>query len=233
MTSCNEIKDAGQRLQEPLTTSSRQRIQVPLTTSSKQTNVAAADDFIKHWDNVIAMAKDALIEAQDRQTKYADQHRRHEEFKIGDKVLLSTKNIQNPADRNRPKQKMTPKFIGPYDIVNVISPVAYRLNLPSTLRIHPVFHVSLLKQYHETPGIFDRPLPPLATHMPDTEQEEYEVELILDKRIIRKKAQYLIKWLGYPLHDATWEPVGNLTNALGKLQEFESMRTLHLKEGRM
>ena len=68
--------------------------------TSDITNVAAANEFIKHWDNIIAMAKDALIEAQDRQSKYADQHRRHEEFKIGDKVLLSTKHIQTPTDKN-------------------------------------------------------------------------------------------------------------------------------------
>jgi hypothetical protein len=179
------------------------------------------------------MAKDALIEAQDRQTKYADQHRRHEEFKIGDKVLLSTKNIQHPTDKNRPTRKLTPKFIGPYDIADVISPVAYKLDLPSTLKIHPVFHVSVLKPYQETPSDFDRPVPPPAVLIQYTEQEEYEVDLILDKRIICKKTQYLIKWLGYPLHDATWEPVENLTNALEKLQEFESMRTLNFKEGRM
>ena len=68
--------------------------------ASDITNIATANEFIRHWDNIIAMAKDALIEAQDRQLKYADQHQRHEEFKIGDKVLLSTKHIQTPTDKN-------------------------------------------------------------------------------------------------------------------------------------
>ena len=85
-----------------------------------------------------------------------------------------------------------------------------------------MFHISLLKYYHGIPVDFARPELPPAICMPDTGLEEYEVDMILDKRIIYRKAQYLIKWTGYPLHDATWEPVENLANALEKLKEFES-----------
>ena len=136
--------------------------------------------------------------------------------------MLSTKHIQTPTDKNRPTQKLTPKFIGPYDIIDVISPVVCKLDLPCTWRIHPVFHISLLKHYHGTPVDFARPELPPAICMPNTGLEEYEVDMILDKRIIHRKTQYLIKWTGYPLHDATWEPVENLANALEKLKEFES-----------
>jgi Chromo (CHRromatin Organisation MOdifier) domain len=66
---------------------------------------------------------------------------------------------------------------------------------------------------------------PPAIVLPNTEQEEYEVENILDKRTLRKKPQYLIKWLGYPLHDATWEPLENLGNAREKVKEYEETRT--------
>jgi Chromo (CHRromatin Organisation MOdifier) domain len=107
------------------------------------------------------------------------------------------------------------------------------LDLPTTLRIHPVFHISLLKLYKESSEDFIRPTPPPAIFIPETNQEEYEVENILDKRTIRNKPQYLIKWLGYPLHDATWEPLENLDNASKKVKDFESMRTSNLKEGRM
>ena len=69
--------------------------------------------------------------------------------------------------------------------------------------------------------------------MSDNNQEEYEVEAILDKRILRNMPQYLIKWKGYPLHNVTWEPVHYLTNAQQKIKEFESMRTSNLKKGRM
>jgi hypothetical protein len=232
--------DCGQRPRTPLTMTSED-VSDHMTsedvsdhvTNVAITNVAAANDFIAHWDNMMTMAKDALTEAQDYQTKYANEHRRHQEFKVGDKVLLSSKHIQNPTDKRRPAQKLTPRFIGPYNVIGIVSPVAYRLELPNTLKIHPVFHVSLLKPYKETPDEFTRPTPPPPVIISDTEQEEFEVESVLDKRTIRKKTQYLVKWLGYPLHDATWESEKDLIHAPEKLAEFESMRTLNLKKGRM
>ena len=110
-------------------------------------------------------------------------------------------------------------------MTQVISSTAYKLDLPIGMRIHPVFHVSLLKPYQVSPNEFLRPTPPPAVVLPNTEQEEYEVETILDKRILRKKLQYLIKWLGYPLHDATCEPLEHLNNAKDKVKEFEETRT--------
>ena len=61
-------------------------------------NVPAANEFIQQWSNKIAMAKDALQDAQRRQTEYANHHRRRLEFEIGNKVLLFMKNINTPAD---------------------------------------------------------------------------------------------------------------------------------------
>ncbi|CAG8638636.1 1222_t:CDS:1, partial [Paraglomus occultum] len=198
----------------------------PITLTKKNiTNVPAANDFIEHWNTMMTIAKDNLREAQERQTKYANNNRRHLMFKTGDQVLLSMRNTNNPIDRNRPTKKLTPRFTGPYTIVKVISPVAYKLNLPETMKIHPVFHVSLLKPYQPSPDEFARPTPPPAIVESDTGQEEYEVEAILDKRVIRKKTQYLVKWVGYPLHDATWEPVRNLSNAPEIIKEFELTRT--------
>ena len=134
---------------------------------------------------MIKVTKDTLMEAQDRQTKYANQHRRHLTFQEGDQVLLSSRNINNPVDRTRPTRKLTPRFTGPYTVSKVISETTYRLDLPTTIKVHPVFHVSLLKPYHKSPEDFAHPIPPPAILI-DNNQEEYEVEVILDKRILRK-----------------------------------------------
>ena len=205
----------------------------PAALATKVTNVPAADDFAQHWENMINMAKDALMIAQDRQSKYANQHRRHLTYQVGDKVMLSARNINNPVDKQRPTRKLSPKYLGPYTITDIISPTAYRLDLPANMRIHNVFHVSMIKPYNETSEDFERPTPPPAIILPDTNEEEFEVDTILDKCIIRGKPQYLVKWKGYPLHDATWEPANHLENAAQKVNEFELTRTSILKEGRM
>ena len=134
-------------------------------------------------------------------------------------------------DRNRPTRKLTPRYLGPYIISAIISSTAYKLDLPATLRIHPVFHVSKLKLYNESEK-FLRATPPPPVTLSDN-SEKYEVETILDKRTFKGKTQYLVKWIGYPLHDATWEPVNHLKNANLKVKEFERTRMSILKEGIM
>jgi hypothetical protein len=190
----------------------------PITINTDN-KVAASQEFLEHWNTMIKTAKDALMEAQNKQQKYANQHRKFEEFEIGQKVLLSTRFINTLIDKQRPTRKLNAKYIGPFNIVNKISPVAYKLELPNNMKMHPVFHISLLKLYNEDDE-FNRPTPPPAIITSDNE-EEYEVENILDKRIVRKQSQYLIKWAGYPLYDSTWEPLDNLKNAMKKVQAFE------------
>ena len=190
--------------------------------SQGTSSVPAANNLLEHWDNMVNIAKDSLREAQDSQTKYANKHRRHLIFNIGNKILLSASYINNPVDRQRPTRKLTPRYLEPYIVTAIISPTAYKLDLPKSLRIHPVFYISLLKPYKESEK-FLRATPPAPTMLSDN-FEEYKVETILDKRTLRNRVQYLVKWVGYPLHDATWELANHLQNAQGKVNEF-LMRT--------
>ena len=80
------------------------------------------------------------------QKKYADQHRRHDIFKLNDRVLLDTSDLTFTTG----SKKLLDKFIGPYTIIEVISDVVYKLDLPIRFRIHPVFHISKLKRYITT-----------------------------------------------------------------------------------
>jgi Chromo (CHRromatin Organisation MOdifier) domain len=101
--------------------------------------------------------------------------------------------------------KLAPRHHGPFKITQIVSPVAVRLELPPQWRIHPIFHISLLTPYTETPSHgpnFTRPPPDLIDG-----EEEYEVEQIRSHRTWgrSKIPQYLIKWAGYPESDNTWE----------------------------
>jgi hypothetical protein len=106
--------------------------------------IPAAAEYVEHLQSTLSTAKDNLRTAQDYQANYANRHRREEEFVIGDQVMLSAAHIKLTTNAKRPSPKLLHKFVGPYKIIKVISPVAYKLDLPSTLAIHPIFHVSLL-----------------------------------------------------------------------------------------
>lgn len=97
-------------------------------------------------------------------------------FKIGDKVWLLRRNIKT----KRPCDKLDYRRLGPFVIQKQINPVAYRLKLPTTMKIHPVFHVSLLEPYRES--FFPRRVqcPPPSIEIEN--HEEYEVEKVLDSQ---------------------------------------------------
>ncbi|KAL3701254.1 hypothetical protein R1sor_019276 [Riccia sorocarpa] len=183
------------------------------------TKVEAVNEFVNRIQEGVARAKTKLQIAQNRQKQYADLHRRHEEFEVGEKVWLSTTNLKLIGCR-----KLNPRFIGPFTIKRRIGTVAYELDLPSTMRIHPVFHVSLLRRYVSRPPELGaandaRPPPDLIEG-----EEEFEVERILQKRtrgLRGQRVEYLVQWKGYPLYEATWEPVANLSNSPLLIQAFE------------
>ena len=100
-------------------------------------------------------------------------------------------------------KKMGPKREGPFEIEEVLGPVTYRLKLPTTWRIHNMFHAILLKPYqgNEVYGEnFTMPPPDIVDG-----EEVYQVETILEHRKRGQGYQYLIKWEGYPITEASWE----------------------------
>ena len=92
-----------------------------------------------------------------------------------------------------------------------ISRVAYELKLPEDWSIHPVFHISLLKQWRE--GTWSRAVDAPLPEVDQTQQQGYEVERILKYRSVRRGSrrsrEYLVIWTGYPLDEAEWIPEAN------------------------
>ena len=144
-------------------------------------------------------------------------------WKVGNKVWLETTNLclQYLC------RKLSPKCLGPFEITQVLSPLIYRLKLPSTWKIHDVFHTGLLSPFKQTDThgpSFSIPPPTLIGS-----EEEYEVEAIVSHKGSPGRRKYLTAWKGYPASENTWEPENNLRHAqqiLGDYKWTYLLRTL-------
>jgi hypothetical protein len=177
------------------------------------------EDRLRQLQEVHAALSHHLQNAQAKQKQAADRHRLNSspeepKFQIGDRVWLLRRNVKT----TRPCDKLDYQRLGPFVISGQINDVAFRLDLPSHMRLHPVFHVSLLEPYicSSIPNRIVSPPPPVQL----VDGPEFEVKAILDSKIVRNKLYYLVDWLGYTPNDRTWEPAENLDNASELVAEF-------------
>lgn len=179
-------------------------------------NVKQQDFTIEYIVDGIEDIKSTLAEAQKKYKEYADAKRIDMEFNVGDQVWLLTKNIRT----TRPSKKLDYRRLGPFKIIQKVGNVAYKLELPPSMKIHNVFHVSLLEPTikNKFQGRIQEPPPPVEVEG----DEEFEVEEILDSRLFRRHGQYLVHWTGYHSSEATWEPWEFVKNAPVKIQEFHA-----------
>nr|GFB66854.1 putative nucleotidyltransferase, ribonuclease H [Tanacetum cinerariifolium] len=154
----------------------------------------------------VAIAKEKLKEARTRQKSYADKHRRSIELQPGDRVFLKVSPARG-VRRFGIKGKLSPYFIGPFEILDRIGEVSYRLALPLKLsHVHNVFHFSLLRGYKYHPlHAISYPLDQIRADLSYVE----EPEAILDRqdRVMRNKTIPFVKilWRNHPEREATWE----------------------------
>jgi hypothetical protein len=157
---------------------------------------------LNHSDEFLSEVRARLLQAQQYARRHYDAHHHALEFSVGDWVWLRLlhRNAQSLVPSAR--KKLGPKYAEPFQILERIGPVAYRLQFPDDAKIHNVFHVGVLKPFIGTPPSTTPVLPPMQHGRPLLEPER-----ILRASLRRGAWHVQVQWAGLPASEATWEPV--------------------------
>ena len=178
-------------------------------------------------DEALKQLRSHLSHAQALMKTAADKKRREVHFTIGEWVYVKLKPYRQMSVSRRIHHKLAAKFFGPFQVVERVGPVAYKLQLPPTSKVHPVFHMSLLKKAVQTPA--DSVFPP--------ELELNQDEILVPKRVLATRLikdqqaefeQWLIQWDGQGKEEATWEDAIMIQ---GQFPELSLEDKTHSKEG--
>ena len=163
-------------------------------------------DLIRDTYEKVSLIRQHLLTAQSQQKSYADVRRRPLEFEVGDHVFLKVMPKRGVV-RFGKRGKLSSRFIGPFEILERVGTIAYRLALPPSMSgIHEVFHISMLRKYTPDPA-----------HAVDWEQIEVDTDgtfeegpvCILDSgdQVLRRKTVRLVRVLlgHYGVEESTWE----------------------------
>ncbi|GJX99564.1 ty3-gypsy retrotransposon protein [Tanacetum coccineum] len=171
--------------------------------------VEEVDRTLQAREEAIKVLKFHLKRSQDRMRNQANKHRTDRQFEVDDWVYLKLQPHKQVSIRQGQQHKLSPKYYGPFKVAERIGEVAYRLELPSSSQIHPVFHISQLKKCHgkdHSMGV----LPQLR----EDGLLENKPMAILERRLGKvnnKPVMFvLIQWTNKSVEEATWEIYGDL-----------------------
>nr|CAD1836349.1 unnamed protein product [Ananas comosus var. bracteatus] len=178
----------------------------PIYWSDVGERVEFGPDVLREAEEKVQLARKRLLTAQSRQKSYSDKRRRDLEFAVGDRVFLKV-SLMRGVKRFGERGKLSPRYIGPYEILERIGMVAYRLALPPKLAgVHNVFHVSNLCKYmHDPEHVLVYEPPELQD---DMSYEEFPVEILArEVRKLRNRGIPYVKvrWSNHDDREATWE----------------------------
>jgi hypothetical protein len=185
--------------------------------------VPAAKERADRLREGFELARGKLEQAQQRQARNADRHRRLVQLVVGDMVLLSTEGLQLRGHDN----KLCSRYVGPFAVTEVVNANAIRLALPPQMQaLHPVINISRLKPYVASgttfatrPQQYERPPPEAHT---DTNGEAlWQVESVLACKKVGRGKRYLVAWKGYPPEENTWEPHASISHTAA-FEEFQA-----------
>ncbi|XP_024974778.1 uncharacterized protein LOC112512879 [Cynara cardunculus var. scolymus] len=182
------------------------RCRAPVYCNEVGEAVIEGPKLVRVTNEKVAIAKEKMKEAQSRQKSYADRHRKALEFQTGDHVFLKVSPFRGIRWFDL-KGKLSPRYIGPFEVLERVGEVAYRLALPPQLsHVHNVFHVLTLRGYNYHP-LHVVQYPSDKIHEDLSCEEEPEAILDKQERVMRKKSIPFVKvlWKNHPEREATWD----------------------------
>lgn len=186
----------------------------------ESSSVAAVAEWGRSREATMKLIKGHLVQAQNRMKQLADSHRTEREFQVGDWVYLRLQPYKQFSLQARTNMKLSPRYFGPFQVLKKIGKVAYHLNLPPNSRLHPVFHVSLLKKRLGQATTSTIVLPPIG----DDGVVSPEPVAILDRRLIKYKGkpatEVLVQWSNSFQEDATWVLYQTLRNQFPQFEPW-------------
>eukprot|EP00253_Pinus_taeda_P019316 PITA_19316 len=177
----------------------------PSNWSGPEDKLKLGPEMLQEMEDVVKKVRANLKAAQDRQKNFADRKRRFKEYQVGDHVYIRIQARKSTLQWSS-CAKLAPHYFGPFQVLARVGPVAYQLALPSHIRIHNVFHVSMLKKY-----VYDPKHVIKWQNIRVEPKGEVLVEplSILDRREVqlRKRVitQIKVQWQHYGPEEATWE----------------------------
>jgi hypothetical protein len=182
------------------------KCRTPLMWSEVGEQTLLKPSLIKEAEDRVAEIREKLKEAQSRQKSYFDKRRRELSFVVGDFVYLKVSPIQGTR-RFEVRGKLAPRYIGPYQVLQIIGAIAYRIWLPEEMSdIHNVFHVSQLKKCLRVPQ--EQISPDTIDLQDDLKYQEVPIK-ILDTVTKQTRTTTVricrVQWSRHTEAEATWE----------------------------